>query len=332
MPVNKNALLRYRIIDDCLTNPMKRYPRMQDIIEKIEQQTDDSISESMFSKDIQNMKRVYNAPIRYDKTHGGYCYTEPGFSIKEFPLNHQEIEALDFSTALLGLLKGTKLFQQYENAINKVIEGYRISKIIGKSEKQILQTEEPVRSADSRWLEIILKAIIEKTVLRINYQGFGKESKEHEFSPYLLKEYHNRWYVIGHSANRKRVIVLALDRIKNIETLKSRFVSDDKFNPADFFKYSLGITQLHGIKPEEVILSFTPSQAQYVLSQPLHHSQKVILQNNAEVQIRLKVYLSHELTMTVLSYGAGVRVVQPDSLKETVKNCIRDLKSLYKIN
>src|SRR4030095_10551775 len=169
MPVNKNALLRYRIIDSCLTNQMKKYPDMEYILNRIQDHTDSSISESMFSKDIQNMKRIYNAPIKYNKAHCGYCYTEPDFSIKEFPLTHKEIEALDFSTALLGLLKGSKIFEQYQNAIDKVIEGYRISKIIGKSEKQIIQTEEPVISKDWQWLEVLLRAIIEKRVLRIKY-------------------------------------------------------------------------------------------------------------------------------------------------------------------
>src|SRR5215831_228250 len=225
MPVNKNALLRYRIIDSCLTNPMRKYPTMQEIMEKILEQTEDGISESMFSKDIQNMKRVYSAPIKYDKTNGGYCYTEPNFSIKEFPLNHQEIEALDFSSALLGLFKGSKLLQQYDSAINKVIEGYRISKIIGKSEKQIIQTELPVKATDTRWLEIILKAIIEKTVLKINYQPFEREGKDHEFSSYLLKEYHNRWYVVGYSSVSKNIRVLALDRIKSIDLVSSKFMS-----------------------------------------------------------------------------------------------------------
>src|SRR5688500_10577877 len=165
MPVNKSAHLRYRVIDGCLTNPLRTYPSMEFIISKIEDQLDTTLSDSMFNKDIQGMKRNYGAPIKYDRKHGGYCYTEPGFSMKEFPLTQDEIEALDFSTALLQQLKGTKMFRQFENAINKITEGYRVSKIIGKSEKQILQVEEPLRTGGSEWLEIILKSIVEKNCL-----------------------------------------------------------------------------------------------------------------------------------------------------------------------
>jgi predicted DNA-binding transcriptional regulator YafY len=138
---------------------------MEVIVKKIEQQLEVSISDSLFSKDIKQMKRIYSAPIKYDRFHNGYCYTEPDFSIREFPLTHEEIEALDFSTALFHQLKGTRLFQQFENAINKVIEGYRISKIIGRSELQILQVEEPLKNETTNWLELILRAIVEKRAI-----------------------------------------------------------------------------------------------------------------------------------------------------------------------
>jgi predicted DNA-binding transcriptional regulator YafY len=275
------------------------------------------------------MKRFYGAPIKYNRQHNGYCYTEPDFSIKEFPLTHDEIEALDFSTALFQQLKGTKIFQQFENAINKVIEGYRISKIIGKSENQILQIEEPLRTEGNQWLEIILKSILEKNCLKIIYQGFGREEKEHELSAYLLKEYRNRWYVVGLSARANKILVFALDRINNIKQCKSKYVSDDNFVPAEFFNYSLGITQIHEAKPHKIILSLLPAPAEYIISQPLHHSQKIIVNNSEEVRIELNVYITQELKMLILSYGEKVTVLSPGILKNEIKDCIKKMHELY---
>lgn len=330
MPVNKNALLRYRIIDSCLTNPMKKYPAMEFIIEKIEEQLGDSISASMFNKDISQMKNTYNAPIKFNRFHKGYYYTEDNFSIKEFPLTHDEIDALDYSTALLHQLKGTKIFHHFENAINKVIEGYRISAILGKSENQILQVEEPVRPETSSWLEIILKSIVEKNVLKIAYQAFGKEEKVHMISAYLLKEYRNRWYVIGYSDRVKNVLVLALDRIHKIDPGKSDYVNMPGFNSKDFFNYSLGITQIHDAVPEKIILSFSPFQAHYILSQPMHHSQKILIANDTEIQVELEVYVTAELKMTILSYGPGVKVLAPESLQKEIKETIEKMSEKYR--
>lgn len=329
MPLNKSAFIRYRIIDGCLTNSMRRYPSMADILDKIEAQLGSGISASMFSKDLQQMKSIFNAPIRYDRQHNGYCYTEAGFSIREFPLTHEEIQALDYSTALLQQLKGTRIFHHFENAINKVIEGYRLSGILGKSETQILQVEEPLRTDSSRWLERLLQSIVEKNPLLVSYQGFGREEKEHELSAYLLKEYRNRWYVIGYSARAKNILVMALDRINRIEPSKGHYVQEKDFSPADFFRYSLGITQVHGTKPETVLLSFTNVQAPYILSQPLHQSQKVIKETATELRVSLNVYITAELRMAILSYGPEAIVLKPASLKKDIEKTIGLMKKRY---
>lgn len=329
MPVNKSALIRYHIIDSCLTNNLKKYPTLEYIIEKIEDTLHDSISVSMLNKDFAAMKDIYSAPIHYDRYHKGYCYSDDGFSIKKFPLTPGEIEALDFSTALLNQLKGTAMFVRFENAINKVIEGYRISKIIGKSEKQLLQVEEPLKTEANKWLEKILKAILSKTCMSVSYQGFNKEPKVHEFSAYLLKEYRNRWYAIGHSQKAKDILIFALDRIQGIKKSKEKYHSNMGFKPEEFFMYSLGITQLNNTKPETVILSFTPAEANYITSQPLHRTQETLLENEKEVQIKMQLYLTQELIMMILSYGPAVKVIAPEKLKIQIKELAEQTSMLY---
>jgi predicted DNA-binding transcriptional regulator YafY len=329
MPKNKSALLRYRIIDGCLTNTMHPYPSLEAIQKKIEQQLDKSISSSMINKDFAAMKDIYGAPIAYHKTKAGYYYTDPNFSIQEFPLTEAEREALDFSTALLQQIRGTKIFQQFENAINKVIEGYRISKIIGVSQRQFLQVEEPVRPQDSPYLEQLLQSIIHQQPLAITYQGYGREPKLHQFSAHLLKEYRNCWYVVGYSDRGKNLLMFALDRIKDIANSDSEYIKVEGFDPDEFFKYSFGITQIHEAKPEKVVLQFTAFQAPFVLNQPLHHSQKVLKQNDDFVEIEYHVYITTELIMTILSYGKQVKVLAPQKLKNQIKATVQEMAALY---
>lgn len=330
MPVNKSAFLRYRIIDSCLTNRQRSFPTLQFIAEKVEQQLGNPISESMLRKDLQQMKETYNAPIKYERNRNGYCYTEPDFSIKEFPLTEDEIEALDFSTALFRQLKGTRMFEQFENAINKVIEGFRISKIIGKSESQILQIEEPLKTEANAELDNILNAILQKKTLTVTYHPFGRNEKPHVFSPYLLKEYHNRWYTVGYSNEAKNILTLSLDRIKKISSSTEKYISNTDFNPADFFKYSLGIVQRNNSKPHSILLSFSPEQAPYILTQPLHNSQKTILENDKEVQVELNIYITQELKMVILSYGEHVKVLKPVILRNEIKSIIENMSKIYK--
>ena len=329
MPANKSALLRYRIIDSCLTNGLRKYPTMKFIIKKIEEQLETTLSNSMFTKDIENMRIIYSAPIEYIRKQKGYCYTEPDFSISTFPLSHDEIEALDFSTALLQQLKHTRLFHHFENAINKVIEGYRISKILGKSETQFLQVEEPVKTEGSQWLEPLLQSITQKECLQVVYQGYGKDEKVHIFSAYLLKEYRNRWYSAGYSTSAENILILALDRIKNIEPSKEKYLVNDSFSPADFFKYSFGITQVHDAIAEQVDSLFTPYQAAYILSQPLHHSQQTITNDKNGLHIRLTVYITMELIMSILSYAAQVKVLGPKNLITKISEEVKKMGRLY---
>jgi hypothetical protein len=77
MPANKSALLRYRIIDACLTHNLRKYPSKRFIVESVEEQLGKSLSSSMFTKDIENMREMYNGPIKYNREEKGYCYLEP---------------------------------------------------------------------------------------------------------------------------------------------------------------------------------------------------------------------------------------------------------------
>lgn len=329
MPKIKSAGVRYRIIDGCLTNTMHPYPTLEYLQEKIEQQLDTSISISMLNKDLAAMKQLYNAPIVYDKARGGYAYSDPDFSIAEFPLTVEEREALDISTALLQQIRGTKIFQQFENAINKVIEGYRISKIAGIEQRQFLQVEEPVRSPNNPFLEQLLQSIIHQQPLAITYQGYGREAKLHQFSAHLLKEYRNCWYVVGYSDRGKNLLVFALDRIKEIAASDAKYIKVEGFDPADFFKYSFGITQIHDAEAERVVLRFTAYQAPFVLNQPLHHSQQVLKQTDEFVELAYHVYLTTELVMTILSYGKQVKVVSPQKLANTIQATAQEMAALY---
>lgn len=329
MPVNKNALLRYYAIDACLTNRMRPYPDLEQIRQRVMRQLDGDISISMINKDLAQMRDLYAAPIKYDKVKRGYCYATPGYSIKSLPLSEEEIAALDYSTALLQQLKGSRIFDQFETAINRLIEGYRVSKLIGKSEKQLIQVEEPVSTGGNQWLEILLQAIVSQTTLAIDYAKFGSPVKQYLLSPYLIKEYRNRWYVVGYATANRKILILALDRVQQIQQSKTGFYADPNFRAEDYFQYSFGITHTAAAAPEKIVVTFDKEQAPYILAQPLHHSQVVLSETNKGVTIQLTVYITTELLMTLLSYGAGVEVKEPLALRIKMQEKIAAMQSVY---
>jgi len=331
MPVNKNALLRYRIIDACLTNNLRAFPNIYFIQQKLEEQLDVSVAIPTIHKDMQQMRQIYQAPIAFDNYKKGYHYTEKGFSINKFPLTQTEMQALGYSVALLNQLKGTQLFTQFQNAITKITEGYWYQKLAQNNENELnfLQIEEPLNYLPLQYWQICLEAIINLQTLQLSYQSFQQNvSKNYLVSPYLLKEYRNRWYLIAYSHLKKQVITLALDRVQAIQPGTEAYFYDTQFNAQAFFQYSIGITQVHTQTPQTVVLLFTPHQAAYIISQPLHASQQV-KHTDRGVEVTLTVYLTVELKMAILGYGNQVKVLQPPELVNDIKATINQMQEQY---
>lgn len=127
----------------------------------------------------------------------------------------------------------------------------------------------------------------------------------------------------------KRVKSFALDRLTELEINKKKFELPINFNVEEHYKYSFGIISPNGNKPEEVILSFEPIQGKYVKSLPLQQSQKVLIDNDDEVRVKLTLYVTHDFYMEILSHGDTVRVIQPMSLIEEIKANSASIISMY---
>ena len=101
MPVNKNALIRYKTIDNCLRNPYRRWT-VEDLVDACSDALYDfegirrGVSLRTVQGDLQIMrsdKLGYNAPIEvYD--HKYYRYSDRNYSIMNLPLSHNDIETM----------------------------------------------------------------------------------------------------------------------------------------------------------------------------------------------------------------------------------------------
>lgn len=93
-----------------------------------------------------------------------------------------------------------------------------------------------------------------------------------------------------------------MDRIQSFEEHYFPFNENFKIKPSDYFKDIVGVTRLD--KPIETIrLKFKKPRANYVMTKPIHPSQKVIEESNAEVSLEIKVIPNKELESIILSFG-----------------------------
>lgn len=337
MPANKYALLRYRIIDRCLTNTSHPYPNKEVLRQACEDALYGSfgehISESTIEKDLWAMRNEselgYYAPIAYHRTEKGYYYEDPEYSINNISLNQDDIDALTLATSTLYQFRNTPLFKQYEHAIEKIVARISIkSDANDHSADAYIQFEEAPEVKGIEYLGPVLQAIQHHTNVSFNYEKFivgaEKELETRSCNPYLLKEYRNRWYLIGWDLERRGFRTYGLDRISELSISQNNFEPDPSFDPARFFIHSIGITEIDST-PSDVVFLCSPLLARYLDTQPLHHSQKITKVAN-QVHIQLRVLITYELLSILRSYGKDIEVLQPESLRSRMRE---DLKATF---
>ena len=323
MAVNKNALIRYQTLDRCFRNRGRMY-FIEDLVEECNKALTEinfktnGIRKRQIYEDIRFMESDQGWSIPLEKNYFGkktyYRYTESSFSINNQPLNESEATQLKLALSIISRFAGTPQFE-WIHEVTPMIE----SKLgLIETKKNIISFEANVDLKGIEYLSTIFNAIINERVLEVEYQDF-KTVKSYSlyFHPYFLKQYNNRWFVFGfNESNKNPQWNLALDRIvKTKET--ARIYETDTTDWEDYFYDFIGVTKLQEKTLEEVVLLFTNEIANYIISKPIHPTQKhKIIENGLEV--RIKVITNYELKQLILSFGANVSVIYPKNLANSI--------------
>lgn len=326
MPINKNAYLRYRLIDQCLRNRYKYFNR-EALAERVSENIGFTISVNTIDKDLNAMRNELKAPIKFDKFNSRYYYCEP-FTLDSIELDEEEKNALNVSISILNILKTTRYAESFKSVIDRLTAE---SKEYEKDD--IIEFEQSDTTPGIDMFDRLYEAILNKETLIITYSAYGKEPKDHLISPYLIKEYRNRFYLVARKHDdlndEALIYCYGMDRIKNIAKSDKLFKRTKEFNAKNYFKHSFGITRKIDEEPIDLVLKFNAINIPYVLSKPLHSSQKIINQTKNSLTISIKVYESHELNMAILGYGAGVEVIAPKSYINYIKGVADGMTKLY---
>ena len=321
MPHIKNALIRYRIIDNSIRNKYKPFPSKMELREACEESLYGSIDglhicDSTIEKDMFAMKIELDAPIKYSKRDKGYFYENPDFSINDIPLTVDDLASISFAAKTLMQFRDVDLFKQFGNAIDKIVGHVEVTQEGGE---QFIQFEQSIANSGNEFLSPLLEAIKQSLWVKFDYTSFvSGKSKPRNVIPLLLKEYRNRWYLISHDSDKNDFITYSLDRLTDLDVTSEKAAYPRNFKPENYFKYAVGITSGNE-DPDEVIFHASPIAAKYIGSQPFHSSQKVKKENRDGITFSLKVNVSEELIRILLSYGGEVKVLQPNSLKKEIE-------------
>jgi len=282
----KEALLRQKHI----VNRLRRKPsNFNEIVGYLEKQSeledyDYTISKRTFKRDTEEIFSFYSIEIKYDSNRMVYYIEDEGDPTKSDRL----LEAFD----TLYVLNMTEDLSNYIHL-------------------------ERIKPKGTDNLYGLIHAIKNKLQIRFDYEKYWDETITNRLvEPYCLKEFKNRWYLIAKDVKDFYPKTFALDRMSVLEITNVKFTVLPSFDMHKLFKNSYGIITPQDPKIEEVVLSFNSEQGKYIKSLPLHETQEILVDNEEELQIKLKVYITHDFEMELLSFASNVKVLQPASLAE----------------
>lgn len=324
MSINKLALIRYKTIDACLCNRYRKWT-LDDLIDKVSavlyenEGITSGVSKRTIQADIQIMrsdKLGYNAPIVVtDKKF--YSYEEGEYSITRAPINPADIEKMQEVVGVLRQFSGFSYFEGMNDLIARLENNLHRSTHNGE---QYIQFENNRLVKGLEFITPLYQAIVQKKSLLIEYKSFkAAESQQYICYPYLLKEYRNRWFLVAKGKKGKLLLTMALDRIITFEELsKEAFLPYEGTSLDIYFDDLLGITKTEKDVAQRIVLFVQNYHAPYVLTKPVHHSQKLLKEDKRGIIIQLEVVINFELEREILGFGEYMKVLSPRSLASRI--------------
>ena len=346
MPINKDALNRIRIIDGMLANPLGSYTT-EDILRRVngacgsEQRT---VSLRMIQKDIKAIDEQFGKKIIRVPGYGGrraVRYEDQSQPIFTQKLSDDEAAILHEALKTLGSMEGLENLQWLET-LRK-----RLNEKIDDQEFPLISfsCNENLRMQPNMMGRLYL-AISRRVAINIKYQRFGAEPSEFIISPYQLKQYNDRWYLIGtpmgddtFKYRRDFYINLPLDRINSISAVEGvEYVDcDDSFE--ERFDDIIGVTFYEDVPVEEILIAVKRNHAGYIETKPLHGSQiKLVPELQAEKHLKyptlseydfynLSLRPNREFYSLLYQFGLDILVISPESIRLKAANEFNDIPS-----
>ena len=258
------------------------------------------ISTRTFERDLREIRNLCGVNIEYSPSKRGYYIEDDSAAFGE-----------------LAILRMVESFEVYHSL--------NIAQDLGN----VIYPEKEC-SQGMEHLYKLIYAIKNRLIIRFEYFKFWDNNPNiRTGKPYALKEFKRRWYLLMHDDNDECIKVFGLDRMSALEITSQCFPSVSQPDVEAMFASCYGVTIPANAKPQEVILAFTPLQAKYVKSLPLHDTQKIISETDTELRISLNIYITIELERQILSYGEEVKVIQPKELRDIITSKLQKTLESY---
>lgn len=352
MPTNKNAMTRYKILDELLSSRYHNYS-LDDLTEEVCKRLSDmypdtdGVGRRTIEKDINyleyegsfmvEIERYSVASYNSDthKTYSKRClrYANPAFSIFKKEMSDDEEYLLREALSMLGQFDGLPNLDR--------LEGLRLG-LGNNKEKQIISfTKNPLEN--SNLFGELFTAISQKQVIELHYHVFSKpdEDLQINLNPYLLKEYNRRWYLFAESEKGGKLLNFSLDRIDKCIPLPSHKYKEYEGNINEWFDDIIGVTVLDDSPVHNIKFWVSDSSKDYVMTKPIHDSQRNLpigevqsLRNKypfleGGIFLRIDCKRNYELIRELTSFGENLLVLEPKKIQNEIFEKISKINNKY---
>lgn len=340
MPTNKNALIRYKYLDRLLSDHHHYYD-IHDLTEKVNDMLYEDgfheVTQRCIEKDLNTLEYApFSAPIERFRKNGKSCiaYSKYSFSIFKQEMSREERNLLREVLSTLGQFGGLDNFQWLDDfKIGLGLE--ERTPIISFSNNPYLQ--------NSNLLGTLFDNISNEVVICLSYHTFSDTTiRSIDFHPYLLKQYNDRWFLLGAADNDLKILSFALDRIDKVEPLPEKKYIECPDELFERFDDIVGVTLYEDRPVEHILLWVSDISKGYVDTKPIHGSYTPI-KGEAEQQLRIQYpqlqsglfftldcIPNYELIRELCSYGKELIVLQSDGhIQDDVYKRISEMNEIY---
>ena len=340
MPTNKNAFIRYKFLDRLLSD-RHHYYDMRDLAARVNSMLEADgfkpVTRRCIEKDVENLTFApFRADIETFKMDGKtiYRYRRQSFSIFREELSREEVNLLREMLNTLGQFQGLDHFEWLE----------RLNDDLGvKRQRQIISFSTNPYLKNSNLLGTLFDYISNKVVISLSYHTFSDETiRSIDFHPYLLKQYNDRWFLLGAADSDKHILTFPLDRIDEVEPLPKKKYERCPVDLAERFEDIVGVTLREDYPVEHILCWVSDASKGYVETKPIHGSQTPV-KGSKEQQLReeypqlqgglfftLDCINNFELIRELCSYGKNLIVLRSDgTVAEDVRKRVREMWEQY---
>lgn len=288
-----NRIVRYLLILYKLTG-RNRYVGTEDLIHYLENQMsyrgyEAGVGLRTIQRDIKDILDIFGVEIKHKKDFGYYiaeCEEAPQFRYEQLLMNFDLLTSLDSECHSRGYI--------------------------------IPEHHRPLVSDN---LPQIISAIKEHREIYFDYTLFRRNNEVISpiVKPYFIKESLGLWYLVGMDIH-ENLKTYAIDRISHLQILDKEFKRKKEIDPDKLFKDCFGIWDNPDAPVEEIELSYSELDGKFLKNNPLHTSQTILRDTPEEFRIRLRLKITNDFVMALLSRSNSLTVLKPESLRAKIKD------------